>query len=154
MKLRSPSAASLDQRCHRLLLTIPRVSFQIGDQCISFCDTLDHRYDCYGPTSSLVHNCLLYGRIFPSNARKSHLPATRTLPETRLLYQSFPKHSAYPSLLQGLKVSSGWGADVFDPSARGGNFVTAPHKLDHDREQVRGSSFSAWCTSFHPTSLR
>ncbi|CBJ25538.1 conserved unknown protein [Ectocarpus siliculosus] len=37
---------------------------------------------------------------------------------------------------EGLKVSSGWGADVFDPSARGGNFATAPHKLDHDREQL------------------
>ncbi|CAN0025871.1 unnamed protein product, partial [Ectocarpus fasciculatus] len=35
-----------------------------------------------------------------------------------------------------LKVSSAWGPDVFDYSTRGGNFITAPHKLDHDQEQL------------------
>lgn len=29
-----------------------------------------------------------------------------------------------------------WEADTFDPSNRGNNFLTALHKLDHDREQV------------------
>lgn len=41
---------------------------------------------------------------------------------------------------QGFKVSSEWGADAFDPAVRGNRIVTALHKLDHDREQVRRAS--------------
>ncbi|CAN0232315.1 unnamed protein product, partial [Scytosiphon promiscuus] len=33
-------------------------------------------------------------------------------------------------------ISSAWAPDVFDPAARGNNFITALHKLDHDREQL------------------
>lgn len=34
-------------------------------------------------------------------------------------------------------MSGLWGPDVFNPVTRGNNFITALHKLDHDREQVR-----------------
>ena len=37
---------------------------------------------------------------------------------------------------QTMPPSTQWSADTFPPSSRGNNFITALHKLDHDREQV------------------
>lgn len=48
---------------------------------------------------------------------------------------------------QTMPPSTQWSADTFPPSSRGNNFITALHKLDHDREQVcacRVSSLAAF----------
>lgn len=56
----------------------------------------------------------------------------------------FINYTTVPS--QALQEDGQWGADTFNPSKRGNNFITALHKLDHDREQVRGSGLvsQAW----------
>ena len=41
------------------------------------------------------------------------------------------------SLPQDFQMPGLWGPDVFSALTRGSNFITALHKLDHDREQVR-----------------
>lgn len=49
----------------------------------------------------------------------------------------FVDYIAAPQALRDAGLWGFWAADMFDPSTRGNNFITALHKLDHDREQVR-----------------